>query len=1242
VADLLHTHKRLIFLLLFCLGLDSYASAQIHFIENKGQWDNAVSFSANVNGGKLWLNNNKELRYSFLSPRKSAHKPHPIPGDSAFIHNIFMTWEDANLKSFITTQSEFTTQYYNYYKGVSIGNKATKLYGIHNLMVKELYKGIDLELNTHSGSALEYIYHVSPRINPNKIKLKISGANQVILAPNGSFAINHTLGVINVDKPKAWTINEQGEKVEVAIVYKLENNTLSFSIGKYNKDLSLVIDPTLIFASYSGSIADNFGFTATYDDKGNAYSGGTVYDVGYPVTAGAIQSKFAGGESVNGSIGDIERDAAILKFSSDGTKLLWATYLGGSHNEQPHSMVVNNNSDLLVMGTTESKDFPKAPGYDTSLNGKSDIFVVKISSDGTKLLGSTLIGGSGYDGLNGTILFGVRNPSPLGYNYGDSYRGEVICDTITGQIYIASTTYSTDWPTTTGCYQSSYGGNQDGIIASFSSDLKQLYWSTYFGGTLSDAAFGLNLDANKNLYITGGTHSSGLVPNGLKAYQSTFQGDSADGFIIHLTGNGTTLSHATYVGTAKYDQSYFVQLDKQGSVYVYGQTESDFWPITKVNYFNNKGKQFITKFKPNLDTLLLSTVFGSGRKEPDISPAAFLVDRCDKVYVSGWGGGTNDQPLGHGGSTNNLPLTNDAFQNFTDGSDFWVGVFSRDIDTLLYASYFGGQLSEEHVDGGTSRFDRKGVVYQSVCGGCGGNSDFPITKNAHSPKNLSKNCNNLVFKVDLNIVELKADLTIPPAGCNPLTISPINKSIKATSYLWIWGDGTQTAAYQPTHTYTKNGIYTVKLVAYNKNSCSGSDTAVKPINSYLTSKASFKYEQKNCSRLIKFTSTGVATTYNWEFGDSTFASTTTDTVNHRFLYDGAFKVRLITDRNTPCQAKDSLTVNLNLPTSFVTFTFEPCNRILNLINTANKSGKTIWSFDGITIPDTGSRVSYIVNTFIDSVFVQAISITNKGCTDTFKQYFKAPRPISPKFTYAYDTCSNTITFQNLSTGGNGFSWDFGDSTVAFNKNPVHKYSKNGNSKVIVKLVLIHPVCPKIYIDTIELSTKADPKIDFTNDTCTGEYKFKHLFPVKGKVIKWTFGDGGSSNDNEPSHIYANPGRYTIQLIDYRITTCPDTTTTAIDVKYGSKDIVILPNVFTPNGDGINDVFEATAGARECKYYLLEIYNRWGERAHYQEGNNFSWNGINPRNGSEFPDGIYYFVLTYSDKRKQTGTVSLIR
>ena len=151
--------------------------------------------------------------------------------------------------------------------------------------------------------------------------------------------------------------------------------------------------------------------------------------------------------------------------------------------------------------------------------------------------------------------------------------------------------------------------------------------------------------------------------------------------------------------------------------------------------FNSGSGQLVQKWQADLKQLIASTRFGSSSTIPDISPTAFLVNDCDNIYLSGWGGDTNDGY--NGGSTNNMPISSDAFQSSTSGSDFYLMTLSSDLTNFLYGTYLGGTQSKTHVDGGTSRFDKRGIVYHAVCAGCAGRnetqmstSDFPVTENA--------------------------------------------------------------------------------------------------------------------------------------------------------------------------------------------------------------------------------------------------------------------------------------------------------------------------------------------------------------------------------------------------------------------------------------------------------------------------------------------------------------------------------
>ena len=286
----------------------------------------------------------------------------------------------------------------------------------------------------------------------------------------------------------------------------LDSNLVGFNIQNYSPHDTLTIDPIVIFSTFSGSKADNFGFTGTFNPAGNGFSGGTVYAPGYPTTTGAFQVNYGGGldtyDAQNNML-EYGRDVGILKYTPDGKKLVWCTYPGGKNNEQPHSMIVNSKDELIVFGTTASSDFPiTSDAYDTVYHGQGDIYITIFSEDGSKLIASTYIGGSGRDGFNGNQPY-VEPTGPLSYNYGDAYRGEVIVDD-SDNVFVASCTQSLDLKVKSP-FQSKFGGVQDGLVMKLSPDLKKLDWMSFLGGSDQDAAYGIHLDSKQNIFVCGGT-----------------------------------------------------------------------------------------------------------------------------------------------------------------------------------------------------------------------------------------------------------------------------------------------------------------------------------------------------------------------------------------------------------------------------------------------------------------------------------------------------------------------------------------------------------------------------------------------------------------------------------------------------------------------------------------------------------------------------------------------------------------
>ena len=732
----------------------------LEFVENKGQWDERAAFVAELPAGRLFLAPT-HFTYAFADPAAlAAHHDHrPDQPAELRAHAYSVSFEGANPRAALLS-GEPTAGRRNYFRGGPEKGWVSGAIGYRTLRTTGLYPGIDMRLYENADQHLEYDFTLQPGARPGAIRLRYRGADELRLS-EGNLLIRTSVGSVTEQAPRAWQ-ELGGRRVAVPCAFVLTGDVLTFEVGKYDAGQPLVIDPTVVFSSFTGSTADNWGFTATYDQAGHMYSGGIVFSLGYPTTTGAYSTRWSG-----------LTDIGIIKYDTKATgrgARLYATYLGGSSADVPHSLVVNAQNELIILGSTSSTNFPTTPGaYDRTYNGGqkmepdfgldfpngSDLFVAKLSSDGARLLAATYLGGSANDGV---IL--QQRAEGLVQNYGDQFRGDVITDAA-GNVYLASSTGSTNFPTANGFQRTYQGGNTDAVVCKLSADLGKLLWSSLLGGPGADAAYSVQLDQDRNVLLGGGT--TGTLPGTATGYRPARAG-GIDGFVARVSADGRTLERTTYLGTAAYDQVYFIQLDGEANVYALGQTRGAY-PTTAGRYAVAGGNLFVHKLSPDLKQSAYSTVFGKGETNVDLSPTAFLVDDCERIYVSCWGGATN---YGYGSTANRattrqpptfmngLPTTANAAQRTTDGSDFYLAEFTPDMLALDYATFYGenGGGFGEHVDGGTSRFDRRGNVYQAVCGGCGGSSGFPVPPgvNTYSRLNRSKNCNNAAFKVNFEIL----------------------------------------------------------------------------------------------------------------------------------------------------------------------------------------------------------------------------------------------------------------------------------------------------------------------------------------------------------------------------------------------------------------------------------------------------------------------------------------------------------
>ena len=453
------------------------ADASLEFVENKGQWDAHARYAAALPGGRLFAEASG-LTFALVDAPALAHHghetsretPHPTTADSVLRgHAVTLRFVGAAGQLRAT---EITAEHRNYFLGNDPKQWASDVRGFRRLHYAGLWPGVDAQVYESADQHLEYDFELAPGADPASIALRHEGADAVRLdAATGRLLVQTSVGTITERAPQAWQLDAAGRRQPVPCRYVLTGTTVTFALGTYDATRPLTIDPVVVFSTYTGSFADNWGFTSTYDAQGNLYSGGIAFGVGFPASPGAFRTTYAG-----------LTDIALIKYNtgvSGAAARVWATYLGGTSADFPTSLVVNSQGELLMLGITSSSNYPTTAGALQSVfrggtyadpytggaaalpNG-SDLVITRFNAAGSALVGSTYLGGTANDGL---LPLNVNTTAQLAHNYGDPFRGDILVDAA-DNVYIASHTTSTNFPVSQGLGGSYRGGTTDGLVLS--------------------------------------------------------------------------------------------------------------------------------------------------------------------------------------------------------------------------------------------------------------------------------------------------------------------------------------------------------------------------------------------------------------------------------------------------------------------------------------------------------------------------------------------------------------------------------------------------------------------------------------------------------------------------------------------------------------------------------------------------------------------------------------------------------
>ncbi|MFW9995766.1 MAG: SBBP repeat-containing protein [Candidatus Odinarchaeota archaeon] len=463
----------------------------------------------------------------------------------------------------------------------------------------------------------------------------------------------------------------------------------------------------LVYSSLFGGSGDDYGCAISRDSQNNTIIAGITYSGDFPVTEGAYITPHRGGS-----------DVFVSKIAENST-LLFSTIIGGSNSETELSPLDGNDlhileialdsaDNIIIQGTTHSSDFPTTEGaYDTTYDGNKDIFIAKLSADGSDLLFGTYLGGSAAD-----VLTRVTDRT-IALDDADN-------------IYVTGLTASSDFPVTSDALQSvhaAHGTDADAFITKLSADGAEILYSTFLGGSFNEGGTSLALDGEGNVII-GGYTASADFPTTANAYDTTHSGYE-DGFIAKLSANGSTLAFSTFLGGTNGDWVTTITVDEKGDIYIAGETTSSNYPVTGgASDTSHSGlhDSFVTKLSSDGTELQFSTFLGGSG---DDAPLGVVLDKEKSVYVIGITSSSDFQIIS---TVNNI-----ASSALKGELDYTITKISPDGSFLQYSSYLGGDANEI-----MNLFPRLGspagidLVNEDnvIVVGTTNSADFPVTADA--------------------------------------------------------------------------------------------------------------------------------------------------------------------------------------------------------------------------------------------------------------------------------------------------------------------------------------------------------------------------------------------------------------------------------------------------------------------------------------------------------------------------------
>lgn len=597
------------------------------FLENRGQWDPQVLYFLRQPGFDVFcVADGLRLRFS--------------TGDS-----LFLSVEGASSDVVVRGVDE-RSERFHFFRGNDPGRWVRDVRAFSEVRYSGIRPGIDLRLRLTEGQ-LEYDVEMTRESMQSKFELRVEGAERFEVDENTmtvAFGLRH--GVLRQSAPRAFGRGVAGGNIDCKTM-RTAPDRFAFRLDPAGAvGDGAVVDPVLTFSTFVGGIypLDRI-LQAKRGSDGDLYLVGGTNSPDFPVSAGSVQPVHAGGFD----------DGFVVRLSPDGSNLVWGTFLGGAVSEGLLCVDVATDGSVVVAGGTNSPDYPVTSGsFDTTLNGTYDAMVSKLSADGSSLVYSGYLGGTG-----------INVPAEL---------AQGVALDAAGVAYVVGDTISTDFPKTPGAFDSTFQV-REAFITAIDPSGTSILASTYLGGSSHDRAFAVDVTPQGTILVAGDTQSPDL-PVTPGAFDTTPA--LAPAFVAVLDPTLSSVLHCTALGGSGGDTPCGVAFDAFGDVIVAGSSLSFDFPTTPGSFkpgYSGGRDGFVARLDGTLSTLAFGTYLGKGSSE---FLRGLTVDAGGRAIVCG------------STSSANFPVTPNALDPSFSAGDAFLTQFSRDGSTLLYSSFIGG------------------------------------------------------------------------------------------------------------------------------------------------------------------------------------------------------------------------------------------------------------------------------------------------------------------------------------------------------------------------------------------------------------------------------------------------------------------------------------------------------------------------------------------------------------------------